>query len=107
MTETVIVDENPWSETPITHSPILDGVHCTVWSTLAKVPVGVVQFARGMSIWPLFPKISVLIADRFTLEPALTSRESISISKPVAWAGKTRILPKPTTPILVLTDTFQ
>ena len=51
--------------------------------------------------------MSERIADRDTTEPARTSVLSIPMLRPVAWAGRTRIVPLPNAPELLFTLMFQ
>ena len=105
-TLTSIVAENPWSDTPIVQSPILEGIQTTESPSIESEPVGTVQFANGRITSPEFPRTSVLIAEITTGEPVLACSTSISISRPVACAGNTRITPTPDAPDELLTLTF-
>ena len=98
--------ENPWSDTPIVHSPILDGIQMTESPSIDSEPVGTVQFANGRMISPELPRTSVLMAEMITGEPVLACSTSISISSPVACAGSTRITPTPDAPDELLTLIF-
>ena len=85
----------------------MEGVHTTEPSCIDSEPVGTLQLERGSVISPLFPRISVLIADRLTGEPVLACCVSISILNPVACAGRTLITPFPAAPDELFTLTFQ